>query len=102
MEPIQKHQGLVYPLNRANIDTDQIIPKQFLKRIERTRFGQFLFYNWRFDENGKQRPDFYLNKPKYTDASMLITQEKLGSSSSREHAPWLLLDYRFKIIMVPS
>lgn len=74
MEAIKNHTGQVVPLNMSNIDTDQIIPKQFLKRIERTGFGQFLFYNWRFDENGKQRPDFNLNKPKYKGASILITQ----------------------------
>jgi len=102
MEAIKNHTGQVVPLNMSNIDTDQIIPKQFLKRIERTGFGQFLFYNWRFDENGKQRPDFNLNKPKYKDASILITQENFGSGSSREHAPWSLLDYGFKIIIAPS
>src|SRR5699024_12013531 len=78
IEAIKNHTGQVVPLNMSNIDTDQIIPKQFLKRIERTGFGQFLFYNWRFDENGKQRPDFNLNKPKYKDASILITQENFG------------------------
>lgn len=102
MEAIKNHTGQVVPLNMSNIDTDQIIPKQFLKRIERTGFGQFLFFNWRFDENGKQRPDFNLNKPKYKDASILITQENFGSGSSREHAPWSLLDYGFKIIIAPS
>lgn len=102
MEAIRNHTGQVVPLNMSNIDTDQIIPKQFLKRIERTGFGQFLFFNWRFDENGNQRPEFNLNKPKYKDASILITQENFGSGSSREHAPWSLLDYGFKIIIAPS
>ncbi|MCP8615757.1 3-isopropylmalate dehydratase small subunit [Salirhabdus salicampi] len=102
MEPIRKHEGLVYPLNRANIDTDQIIPKQFLKRIERQGFGQFLFYNWRFDEQDNLRPEFSLNNPKYNDATILVAGENFGCGSSREHAPWALLDYGFKIIIAPS
>lgn len=102
MEPIRKHTGLVYPLNRANIDTDQIIPKQFLKRIERQGFGQFLFYNWRFDEDGVRREDFSLNDEKYAGASVLVAGENFGCGSSREHAPWALQDYGFKIIIAPS
>ncbi len=102
MEAIRNHTGLVVPLNMSNIDTDQIIPKQFLTRIERTGFGQFLFFNWRLDEDGNKRPDFNLNKPKYKDASILITRENFGSGSSREHAPWSLLDYGFRIIIAPS
>lgn len=102
MEAIQKHEGLVYPLNRTNIDTDQIIPKQFLKRIERTGFGQFVFYNWRFDDDGNLREDFDMNLDKYKGASILITGENFGCGSSREHAPWALLDYGFKVIMAPS
>ena len=102
MEAIRKHTGLAVPLNMSNIDTDQIIPKQFLTRIERTGFGQFLFFNWRLDEDGNKRPEFNLNKPKYEDASILITGENFGSGSSREHAPWSLLDYGFKIIIAPS
>src|SRR5690625_6384952 len=86
MEPIQKHQGLVYPLNRANIDTDQIIPKQFLKRIERSGFGQFLFYHWRFDDDGNKRSGFTLNDPAYDNVSILIAGENFGCGSSREHA----------------
>ncbi|AXI10131.1 3-isopropylmalate dehydratase small subunit [Oceanobacillus sp. 143] len=102
MEAIKQHQGLVFPLNRANIDTDQIIPKQFLKRIERTGFGQFLFFNWRFDDEGKERADFALNQPKYENTSVLLAGENFGCGSSREHAPWALLDYGFKVIIAPS
>lgn len=102
MEALRKHTGLAVPLNMSNVDTDQIIPKQFLTRIERTGFGQFLFYNWRLDENGNKRPDFILNKPKYENASILITGENFGSGSSREHAPWSLLDYGFKVIIAPN
>jgi len=102
MEAIQKHKGLVFPLDRSNVDTDQIIPKQFLKRIERTGFGQFVFYNWRFDEDGNKRDDFELNHPKYEDATVLLAGENFGSGSSREHAPWALLDYGFQVIIAKS
>lgn len=102
MDAIEQHEGLVYPLNRANIDTDQIIPKQFLKRIERTGFGQYLFYNWRFKEDGSLREDFSMNDPKYEGASILLTGENFGCGSSREHAPWALADYGFKVIIAPS
>ncbi|WP_067729016.1 3-isopropylmalate dehydratase small subunit [Oceanobacillus damuensis] len=102
MEAIQEHKGLVYPLDRSNIDTDQIIPKQFLKRIERTGFGQFLFYNWRFDDDGNPREDFALNQPPYKDASILMAGENFGCGSSREHAPWALTDFGFKVVIAPS
>lgn len=102
MEAIRTHKGFIYPLDRDNVDTDQIIPKQFLKRIERTGFGQFLFYNWRFDEQGNERQDFTMNDPKYKGASILITGKNFGCGSSREHAPWALLDYGFKVIIAPS
>lgn len=102
MEAIKQHEGLVYPMNRVNIDTDQIIPKQFLKRIERTGFGQFLFYHWRFDDDGNKRSSFNLNDPKYDDASILIAGDNFGCGSSREHAPWSLLDYGFRVIIAPS
>ena len=102
MEAIQKHTGIVYPLNRTNVDTDQIIPKQFLKRIERTGFGQFLFFHWRFDDDGNKRTDFDLNKAKYDDASILMAGENFGCGSSREHAPWALFDYGFKVVIAPS
>lgn len=102
MEAIQKHTGLVYPLNRDNVDTDQIIPKQFLKRIERTGFGQYLFYNWRFDDDGNERSDFSMNNPKYKDASVLIAGDNFGCGSSREHAPWSILDHGFRVVIAPS
>ncbi|MBB6454129.1 3-isopropylmalate/(R)-2-methylmalate dehydratase small subunit [Salirhabdus euzebyi] len=102
MEPIKVHEGLVYPLNRANVDTDQIIPKQFLKRIERQGFGQFLFYNWRFDDQGNKRVSFNLNEDKYEGASILVAGDNFGCGSSREHAPWALQDYGFKVIIAPS
>jgi len=93
---------LVYPLNRANVDTDQIIPKQFLKRISRQGFGQYLFYNWRFDKKDRPREDFSLNQPKYQNASILIGGENFGCGSSREHAPWALEDFGFRVIIAPS
>ncbi|MEH7352038.1 3-isopropylmalate dehydratase small subunit [Neobacillus drentensis] len=102
MEPLRTHQGLVCPLNRTNVDTDQIIPKQFLKRIERSGFGQFLFYHWRFDDDGNPRPDFPLNDSKYKDASILVAGENFGCGSSREHAPWAIQDFGFKVIIAPS
>lgn len=102
MEPIKQHSGLVYPLDRSNVDTDQIIPKQFLKRIERQGFGQFLFYNWRFNEDGTLREDFSLNDPKYDGASVLVGGENFGCGSSREHAPWAIQDYGFKVVIAPS
>lgn len=102
MEPIKTHKGLVYPLNRSNVDTDQIIPKQFLKRIERQGFGQFLFYDWRFDQEGNPRIDFSLNDSKFKGASILIAGENFGCGSSREHAPWALQDFGFKIVIAPS
>ncbi|ETI70869.1 3-isopropylmalate dehydratase small subunit [Neobacillus vireti] len=102
MEPLRTHQGIVCPLNLTNVDTDQIIPKQFLKRIERTGFGQFLFYHWRFDDNGKPRPNFPLNDSKYKNASILVAGKNFGCGSSREHAPWAVQDFGFKVIIAPS
>ncbi|WP_440895143.1 3-isopropylmalate dehydratase small subunit [Amphibacillus sp. Q70] len=102
MEPLKQHSGLVYPLNRANVDTDQIIPKQFLKRISRQGFGQYLFYNWRFDEKDRLREDFSLNQAKYKNASILVGGENFGCGSSREHAPWALEDFGFRVIIAPS
>ena len=102
MEAVEKHTGKVYPLNRDNVDTDQIIPKQFLKRIERTGFGQFLFYNWRFDDEGNLKNDFDLDNEKYEGASVMVAGENFGCGSSREHAPWSLLDFGFKVIIAPS
>ncbi|MFG6149158.1 3-isopropylmalate dehydratase small subunit [Halobacillus sp. B23F22_1] len=102
MEPIKQHKGLIYPLDRSNIDTDQIIPKQFLKRIERQGFGQFLFYNWRFNDDGTERDDFSLNDPMYKEASVLVAGENFGCGSSREHAPWAIQDYGFKVVIATS
>ena len=86
----------------VNVDTDQIIPKQFLKRIERTGYGKFLFYDWRFNEDGSINTSFILNKEKYKNSSILVTGDNFGSGSSREHAPWALGDYGFQIIIAPS
>lgn len=102
MEAFIKHTGIVAPLDRSNVDTDAIIPKQFLKRIERSGFGQFLFYEFRFDEEGKDIEDFVLNLPKYKGASILLSRANFGCGSSREHAPWALEDYGFKAIIASS
>lgn len=102
MQPFRIHTGLVAVLDRANVDTDQIIPKQFLKRVERTGFGQFLFYDWRFLPNDQPNPDFPLNEPRYRGASILIAGKNFGCGSSREHAPWALADYGFRAIIAPS
>jgi 3-isopropylmalate/(R)-2-methylmalate dehydratase small subunit len=102
MEPYRTHTGLVAVLDRPNVDTDQIIPKQFLKRVERTGFGEFLFYNWRFRPDGQLDPSFPLNDPRYQGASILIAGRNFGCGSSREHAPWSLADYGFRAIIAPS
>lgn len=102
MQPFREHTGLVAPLHRANVDTDQIIPKQFLKRIERTGFGQFLFYDWRYLPDGQLNPSFVLNEPRYEGASILVADKNFGCGSSREHAPWALGEYGFRVIIAPS
>lgn len=102
MKPFVKHTGLAVPLDRANVDTDQIIPKQFLKRIERTGYGEFLFFDWRYLPDGTDNPDFILNAPRYKDASVLVAGKNFGSGSSREHAPWALDDYGFRVVIAPS
>lgn len=102
MKAFRQHTGLVAPLDRANVDTDQIIPKQFLKRIERTGFGEFLFYNWRYTAEGLLNPAFVLNEPRYEGASILIADKNFGCGSSREHAPWALGEYGFRVIIAPS
>jgi len=96
------HTGTAVAIDRANIDTDQIIPKQFLKRIERSGYGEFLFYDWRFNSDGTPKPDFVLNDPKYREASLLIAGANFGCGSSREHAPWSLFDYGFRCVIAPS
>ena len=102
MIPFRIHTGLVAPLARPNIDTDQIIPKQFLKRVERTGFGQFLFYDWRFKDDADPDPSFVLNDPRYAGASVLVAGRNFGCGSSREHAPWALADYGFRAVVAPS
>lgn len=102
MIPFVKHTGLVATLDRVHVDTDQIIPKQFLKRIERTGFGQFLFFDWRFNEDGSPKENFELNQPRFQGASILVGRINFGCGSSREHAPWALQDYGFRTIIAPS
>lgn len=102
MEPLVTHIGKVIPLDKANVDTDQIIPKQFLKRIERTGFGQFLFYDWRFDDQGQPNEKFVMNRQEYVGASILLARSNFGCGSSREHAPWALLDYGIKVVISSS
>ena len=102
MDPFNKMSGVVLPMNRVNVDTDQIIPKQFLKRVERTGFGEFLFFNWRYNEDGSPNPDFVLNKPGYENAEIIVAGRNFGSGSSREHAPWALGQYGIKVVIAPS
>jgi len=102
MEPFVTHHGLVAAMDRVNVDTDAIIPKQFLKRIERSGFGQFLFNDWRFNEDGSLNPEFELNQPELQGASILLARNNFGCGSSREHAPWALADYGFRAILAPS
>ena len=101
-QPFRKHRGKVAPLLRANIDTDQIIPKQFLKRIERTGFGEFLFYDWRRALDGQPAPEFVLNQPRYQGVSILVAGKNFGCGSSREHAVWALADFGFRAVIAPS
>ena len=102
MKRFTTHTGIVAPLYRANIDTDQIIPKQFLKSIRRVGFGEKLFYDWRFNSDGSPNSDFVLNQPRYDGSSILIAGKKFGCGSSREHAPWALDEYGFRAIIAPS
>lgn len=102
MQAFTKLNGLVAPVDRVNVDTDAIIPKQFLKRIERSGFGQFLFFEWRWDEQGNVIPEFNLNKPRYQGAQVLLSRANFGCGSSREHAPWAILDYGFRVVIAPS
>jgi 3-isopropylmalate/(R)-2-methylmalate dehydratase small subunit len=102
MQPFRKHTGIVAPLDRVNVDTDQIIPKQFLKRIERTGFGEFLFYDWRLSGDGKKIADFVLHQPRYEKATILVSGKNFGCGSSREHAVWALADYGFRVVIAPS
>jgi 3-isopropylmalate/(R)-2-methylmalate dehydratase small subunit len=102
MKPFTVHRGRVAPLDRVNVDTDQIIPKQFLKRIERTGFGQFLFYDWRFGADGKKNDDFVLDEPRYAGASILVAGRNFGCGSSREHAVWALADFGLRAVISSS
>jgi 3-isopropylmalate/(R)-2-methylmalate dehydratase small subunit len=102
VDPFTSHRGKVTPLDRVDVDTDQIIPKQFLKRIERTGYGQFLFYDWRRGEDGSPDPDFVLNRPEYQGGTVLVAGRNFGCGSSREHAPWALLDYGFRAVISTS
>ena len=102
MEPFVRLNGVVAPLDRVNVDTDQIIPKQFLKRIERTGYGQYLFFDWRFNPDGSPNSDFILNAAGYRGAAILVSGRNFGSGSSREHAPWALLDYGIRCVIAPS
>lgn len=104
MEPFIRHSGIAAPLDRANIDTDAIIPKQFLRKIDRVGFGKHLFHEWRFTDYAgtKENHDFVLNKPQYRNSTVLLTRDNFGCGSSREHAPWALSDYGFRVIIAPS
>jgi len=102
MQPFTKHTGLVTPLDRVNVDTDQMVPKQFLKFLTRGGYGRVLFYDWRYRQGEKPNPDFVLNHPRYKGASILLARANFGCGSSREHAPWAILDYGFRAILAPS
>ena len=102
MEPFETLTSIAAPLDRTNVDTDQIIPKQFLKRIERTGYGDFLFFDWRQTPEGKPVPDFVINDPRYKDARILIAGKNFGCGSSREHAAWALSDFGFRVVIAPT
>lgn len=102
MNPFRTHTGRAAVMNRSDVDTDQIIPKQFLKRIERTGFGQFLFFDWRFHDDGSPNPEFELNQDRFSDSTILIAARNFGCGSSREHAVWALDDYGFRVVIAPS
>jgi len=102
MKPFSKHAGLVAPMDRVNVDTDQMVPKQFLKALTREGFGRVLFYDWRYREGERPNPDFVLNWPRYQGASILLARANFGCGSSREHAPWAILDYGFRALIAPS
>ncbi len=102
MQPFRRHTGLVAPLDRVNVDTDQMIPKQFCKLLTREGYGKFLFYDWRYLPGEKPNPEFELNQPRYQGASILLTRANFGCGSSREHAPWGVADYGFRVLIAPS
>ena len=102
MEPFIKHTGMVAPMDRVNVDTDQMVPKQFLKLLTRQGYGRVLFYDWRYTAGEKPNPDFVLNQPRYKGASIILARANFGCGSSREHAPWALSDYGFRVLIAPS
>ena len=102
MEKFKKISSTITPFDKANVDTDQIVPKQFLKLVQKTGFGKYLFYNWRFDSDGTPKKDFIINESKYANSKILVTNENFGCGSSREHAVWALKDYGFSVIIAPS
>jgi 3-isopropylmalate/(R)-2-methylmalate dehydratase small subunit len=102
MEPFKKTTSIITPLDKVNVDTDQIVPKQFLKLVQKSGFGKFLFFNWRYDENENPKSDFVLNDSKYDDSQILVAGDNFGCGSSREHAVWALQDYGFSVIIAPS
>ena len=102
MEPFKKTTSIVTPLDKVNVDTDQIVPKQFLKLVQKSGFGKFLFFNWRYDENENPKSDFVLNDSKYDNSKILVAGDNFGCGSSREHAVWALQDYGFSVIIAPS
>ena len=102
MEPFKKTKSIVTPLDKVNVDTDQIVPKQFLKLVQKTGFGKFLFYNWRYDEKENLKSDFVLNDSKYNNSKILVAGDNFGCGSSREHAVWALQDYGFSVVIAPS
>ncbi len=102
MEPFKSVSSIVTPLDKVNVDTDQIVPKQFLKLVQKSGFGKFLFFNWRFDENENKTSDFVLNDPKYENSQILVAGDNFGCGSSREHAVWALLDYGCSVSIAPS
>ncbi|ABX12319.1 3-isopropylmalate dehydratase small subunit [Nitrosopumilus maritimus] len=102
MEPFKKTTSIVTPLDKVNVDTDQIVPKQFLKLVQKSGFGKFLFFNWRYDENENPKSDFVLNDSKYDNSHILVAGDNFGCGSSREHAVWALQDYGFSVIIAPS
>ncbi len=102
MESFKKVTSIITPLDKINVDTDQIVPKQFLKLVQKSGFGKFLFFNWRYDENENVKSDFVLNDSKYDNSKILVTGDNFGCGSSREHAVWALLDYGFSVVIAPS
>ena len=102
MKPFTKHTGLVVAMDKSDVDTDQLVPKQFLKRIERSGFGKFLFYDWRYLDDGSDNPAFELNRPEHRGATILLARRNFGCGSSREHAPWAIADYGFRVVIASS